>query len=162
MNNHQIYSIAKLHGHTQHMFKYCITPDTCPTYVDSYPAAYVCNSENSRSSGKENGHWLAILFPAPNMPGEFFDSMGRSLNHYAVEIKKFLMRNGNGKYKVNSHSYQAANTKSCGLFCLWFLDQRGRKRSYEAALKLLSPTNLVINEQYITKYIMHHMTPNIV
>ena len=143
------------------MFKYCITPDTCPPYVDSYPAAYICNREKSSSDGKVNGHWLAILFPHPDKPSEFFDPRGHPLSDYAHEITTFLIRNGNGKYKVNTASYQLPGTKTCAQYCLWFLDQRGMKRSYENTLKTLSTDNLARNEEYVTAYIMKHMRPSV-
>ena len=162
MNNHQLYSIAKLHTHTRYLFKNCVTPDTCPTKVRTFPSAYICNSQMSWSDGKENGHWVAIMFPSSNLPSEFFDPRGHPISCYAAGIKNFLIRNGNGTFKVNSCPYQPANSKTCGQFCMWFIDQRGMNHSYENSIKKLSVTDLAKNEQYITSYIMNHMRPNIV
>ena len=161
MNNYQLYSIAKLHNHTRYLFKNCITPDTSPTHITEYPAGYICNSQMSWSDGKENGHWMAIIFPSLHAPSEFFDSRGHPIEHYAAEIKTFLIRNGNGSFKTNSHPYQLADTKTCGQYCLWFLDQRGMNRDYENSLKSLSTTNQPKNEQYVTDYVMKHMRPNV-
>ena len=158
MNNYQIYTIAKSHLHTRYLFKNCITPDTCPLYVE-FPAAFICNSNMSWSDGKQSGHWLAIVFPSPTQPSEYFDPRGHPVSHYSPEIKHFLIRNGNGKFKANSRAYQAANTKTCGHFCLWFIDRRAMKYSYENCLKALSSSNLSKNEDYVTNYVMKHMRP---
>ena len=160
MNNYQLYCIAKLHNHTRYLFKNCVTPDTLPTHISSYPAAYICNSQMSWSDGKQNGHWMAILFPSPRDPSEFFDPRGQPVTRYAEPIKSFLIQNGNGAFKTNSQAYQKADTKTCGQFCLWFIDQRGMKHSYENSLKTLSTTSQNKNEEYITNYIMKHMRPN--
>ena len=158
MNNHQLYSIAKSHLHTRYLFKNCITPDTCPTWIQR-PAAYICNSNMSNSDGKQTGHWLALVFPASNQASEFFDSRGQPLSHYSPEIRHFLISNGNGKIKTNSTPYQASNTKTCGHFCLWFIDRRGMKYTYENSLKCLSDSNQSKNEEYVINYVMKHMTP---
>ena len=161
MNNYQLYTVAKLHTHTRYLFKSCVTPDTCPIHITEYPAAFICNSQLSWSDGRENGHWMGVVFPSPKHPSEFFDPRGHPISHYPEGVKNFLIRNSNGTFKIHSHQYQAADTNTCGQFCLWFIDQRGLNRSYENSLKQLSTTDQRKNEQYVTNYIMRHMRPNV-
>lgn len=156
LSNYQMYSIAKLHYHTKAVFGGCFTADTLPCYITKYPSFYICNSSMSWEGGS---HWILLLYQAPNVESEYFDPRGRSVSDYHRLVEENLIVNGNGRYKVNSVAYQPPNSQTCGHFCLWFADKRCQNIPYHTCLNMLNPDNLKENEDYVSSYVMQHMTP---
>ena len=155
LSNHQIYTIAKLHFHTKHLFRNCYTPDTLPEMVE-FPSCFVCNTSLSWQAGV---HWLALFCPSPYTPSEIFDSRAMGTDAYSNLVEKFLLRNGNGTYKINTFAYQPQTTFTCGYFALTFLDWRCAGVTFEEGVKRFSKTKLEQNDLLVQDYVYAHMSP---
>ncbi len=154
MTNHEIFVIAKLHYHTRRLFKGCYTSDTLPTIVD-YPTLIICNKSLSNQRGS---HWIGICCLSPRLPSEMFDSRAIGMEAYSILLEKFLVRTGNGSYKINNYEYQPESSDTCGYYALAFLDWRSQGVSYEKCLLKLSKTDLQTNDQIVTSYVNDHMS----
>jgi hypothetical protein len=80
------------------MFKICL-----------YPSSYIVNSQDSGDPGQ---HWLAFAALSPRRI-YFFDSLGKSSEHYGFNIPYTI--------DVNDRQLQSNYTNTCGEFCLYFL-----------------------------------------
>ena len=158
MSNYQIYSIAKAHHHTRAVFQCCLTKNSFPAHVKSFPAAYICNTLASRDTGAI-GHWYVVLLLGPDRQAECFDPDPVDISEYGPQLRNFLATNSDGRYHFNRQVFQAAGSRQCGQFCLWFIDKRATNNSFQQCMNLLSTQNLKENGDYVSRYVASHMKP---
>ena len=89
--------------------------DELPLFVLNKPTLIVVNNKSSFHPGE---HWLALYFPFTGNP-EFFDSLGKGVNHYYNTFEHLLVRNG-PNYVENNFRLQNYNSASCGMYCVYF------------------------------------------
>ena len=90
---------------------------------------FVFNTE----SQKDYGHWIAFLTVSPDRGGNayFIDSFARPPEVYDSELKNVLTTlSPNGNYSSLPYPVQSEQSKSCGLWVLYFLIQFGKNPSH--------------------------------
>ena len=119
------------HNHMQALFIYNLEP----SYMNGshWVATYV-----------KNGDREAIGKPIIN----YFDSFGmppfQEIVDHARKKKLILLHQNN--------QIQNINTTTCGYFCLYFLNEMSKGRSYYDLLKVFNIHNTMKNEKFIENY----------
>ena len=103
--------------------------DRLPAHVKK-PMGLIVNTDPADRPGT---HWVSFYFPKKG-PAEFFDSLGRSPEHYHPDFKNLLMVHG-PDYLHNRGRIQDYDSPYCGAYCLDFLMQRNRGVDYRSFLK---------------------------
>ena len=93
-------------------------------------------------------HWVCCWFTGKKF--EYFDSFGfpppleweENIRKWFPKIKTFLR---------NEWQIQAADSVRCGYYCLMFLNERNKGKSYEEFLRMFS-RNPEKNERIVKKY----------
>ena len=103
--------------------------DRLPTTMKK-PAGLIVNTDPAHRPGT---HWVSFYFPKRG-PAEFFDSLGRSPEHYRRDFKNLLIAHG-PDYLHNTGRIQDYGSATCGAYCLDFLMQRDRGVDYRSYLR---------------------------
>ena len=106
-------------------------------------ALFIYNLEPSYMSGS---HWVATY--VKNGIINYFDSFGMPpfqeiVNHAKRKNMTLLHQND---------QIQNLLTTTCGYFCLYFLNEMNKGRSYYDSLKVFNIQNTMVNEKYIENY----------
>ena len=104
---------------------------------------YIVNLNDSTQPGS---HWVA-LNNRPNII-EYFDSFGMNAPMELVNLSNRL----NVNYLYNSTQYQDLTSVLCGYYCLYFVNESHKGKSYLSILKPFSHTSSRSNERLITNY----------
>ena len=106
-------------------------------------ALFIYNLEPSYMSGS---HWVATY--VKNGIINYFDSFGmppfQEIVNHARKKNLILLHQNN--------QIQNINTTTCGYFCLYFLNEMSKGRSYYDLLKVFNIHNTMKNEKYIENY----------
>ena len=106
-------------------------------------ALFIFNLEPSYMSGS---HWVAIY--VKNGIINYFDSFGmppfQEIVNHAKRTNMTLVH--------QSDQIQNLLTTTCGYFCLYFLNEMSKGRSYYDSLKVFNSHNTMENEKYIENY----------
>ena len=106
-------------------------------------ALFIYNLEPSYMSGS---HWVATY--VKNGIINYFDSFGmppfQEIVDHARKKNLILLHQNN--------QIQNINTTTCGYFCLYFLNEMSKGRSYYDLLKVFNIHNTMKNEKYIENY----------
>ena len=101
--------------------------------------AFIINSDPSTKEGK---HWQCVYIDARDGPEssnsiEWYDSFGnpmpKDLLHDIKLIVKCLKPTNLLKFKENSIVHQSDDSSNCGMFCMKFLVDRFRNKSFAEA-----------------------------
>jgi hypothetical protein len=143
MNNLQIDKILKVHPSSKRIFIETMPCDKSPQEVQSYPYAYVLNTDYSVGPGI---HWVA-LFVLSEDQAEYFDSFGMPPNDC---IKKFLE-----KFQIIKRStirLQAYSSSVCGQYCIYFMIRRCAGERFEKIINTLKNINANNRDAFIRQY----------
>lgn len=113
--------------------------DTVPETFESLPVCYIMNTDPIAKRGK---HWVAVYLSA-NGDHEFFDSYGR----YGIAEK--------GNWMSNNKRLQGPLSKTCGQFCLYYLNQRVRGRSMEEIVEDFNVCRDWIENDQVVTYVIN-------
>ena len=106
-------------------------------------ALFIYNLEPSYMGGS---HWVATY--VKNGIINYFDSFGmppfQEIVDHARKKNSILLHQNN--------QIQNINTTTCGYFCLYFLNEMSKGRSYYDLLKVFNIHNTMKNEKYIENY----------
>ena len=106
-------------------------------------ALFIYNLEPSYMSGS---HWVATY--VKNGIINYFDSFGmppfQEIVNHAKRKNMTLLH--------QSDQIQNLMTTTCGYFCLYFLNEMSKGRSYYDLLKVFNSHNTMENEKYIENY----------
>ena len=105
---------------------------------------YIVNLNDSTQPGS---HWVVIHVKKYG-PLEYFDSFGLNAPMELVELSSRLGLN----YLYNSTQYQDLNSVLCGYWCLYFVNESRKGRSYYDILRPFSHTDTQFNERLIVEY----------
>jgi len=130
-----------------HLGRVCAL-DQLPRKVTHRPKLYIINSQPRHKPGK---HWLALYFPKVG-PAEFFDSLGHGPRYYSWGLERYLKKQG-GYYVRNTRRYQQVGTKTCGLFCYYYAQQRCTGRPMSQIVKDFHDQKLNCNETLVTEFV---------
>ena len=126
---------------TPKVFRGVISRDQINLIVN--PGYYIVNLNDSTQPGS---HWV-VIHVKPNII-EYFDSFGLNAPHEVVELSERMGLN----YRYNSTQYQDLNSVLCGYWCLYFVNESQKGRSYYDILKPFSHTDTQFNECLIIEY----------
>ena len=104
---------------------------------------YIVNLNDSTQPGS---HWVTIRLK-PNLI-EYFDSFGLNAPMELVYLSDKLRLN----YLYNSTQYQDLESVLCGYYCLYYVNESQKGRSYYDILKPFSHTDTKFNERLIVEY----------
>ena len=105
---------------------------------------YIVNLNDSTQPGS---HWVVINVKSRG-PLEYFDSFGLNAPHEVVELSERMGLN----YLYNSTQYQDLNSVLCGYWCLYFVNESRKGRSYYEIVRPFSHTDTQFNERLIIEY----------
>ena len=106
-------------------------------------ALFIYNLEPSYMSGS---HWVATY--VKNGIINYFDSFGMPPFQEIVDHAK----RKNMTLLHQNNEIQNINTTTCGYFCLYFLNEMSKGRSYYDSMKVFNIHNTMKNEKYIENY----------
>ena len=104
---------------------------------------YIVNLNNSTQSGS---HWVVIHVKLTLI--EYFDSFGLNAPMELVYLSDRMGLN----YLYNSTQYQDLKSVLCGYWCLYFVNESRKGRSYYDILRPFSHTDTQFNERLIVEY----------
>lgn len=133
MNTSDILCVIKGHYLLSKTVRGVFSPDTLPSRVNTYPSAYICNTDPSHLPGQ---HWVVVWMETPRK-AEFFDSLGQCPEHYDDRIKDFIIRNSE-KFKCNEIRLQKRNSTTCGYHVLFYLLMKCRHYTLSDIVRLVS------------------------
>ena len=133
MNTSEIRCFIKGHDLLSTIVKGVYSSDTLPSKIDSYPSAYVCNTDTSHLPGE---HWVVFWMDSPQK-AEFFDSLGKPPEYYDERFKTFLMLNSENTVYSNK-PLQKKSAETCGYHVLLFLLLKSRKYSLSYIVQYIS------------------------
>lgn len=107
------------------------------------PGYYIANLNDSTQPGS---HWVVIHVKKDII--EYFDSFG--LN--APEEVMYLSEKMKVNYLFNSTQYQDLKSVLCGYYCVYFVNESRKGRSYYEVIKPFSHTDTQFNERLIVEY----------
>ena len=102
---------------------------------------------NTDPSWKPGSHWVAFSLN-PDMPVQFFDSLGRKVTDYSTYFVKFLkLYNNNFFYLSNQFAIQSNSSNICGLYCLLYYWSKVRNISLVKLMHIFSNMHKLENDQ---------------
>ena len=104
--------------------------------------AYIINLDEYADVGT---HWIALFCNRNEIV--YFDSFG--VEHVPEEIKEFV---GNKNIKANIFQLQANNSKTCGYFCIVFIDFMLAGKKWTDFTNLFSPHDFKKNNDIVLSY----------
>ena len=104
---------------------------------------YIVNLNDSTQPGS---HWVVIH--VKNDIIEYFDSFGLNAPMELVYLSDRMGLN----YLYNSTQYQDLKSVLCGYWCLYFVNESRKGRSYYDILRPFSHTDTQFNEHLIVEY----------
>ena len=107
--------------------------------IKNKPELIICNTDPSDKPGE---HWLLFFF-YDNMV-DFFDSLGKDIDSYGVEIVNFVKRFAE-KYQQSKIRTQPENTDLCGYYCLFYALKRCKGKSMSDIIESMKTCTHVVN-----------------
>lgn len=148
MNSQQIDSILRYNQYSKRYFKGVYAADQLPLIVDSYPAAFVVNTDPSHKPGT---HWVSFYFNA-NGNGDFFDSYGKTPEFYNDEFKVFL-DNNTGKWKYNKKQLQHISSVVCGQYVVYYLIMKCRPNVDGSKIMSVFTKDKTFNDWFVKTFV---------
>ena len=112
MYNNEIENILYSNVKTAHIFQGVYPIDKLPKNINTYPQAYVFNTDVSTGHGE---HWVSLYRESKNTMFEYFDSFG--LYPLDLNIYKFIK---NKYFLASSKILQNLFSSACGQYCIFF------------------------------------------
>ena len=119
-----------------------------PISIGKRPRTYVVNTDPCSLPGS---HWTVFHFPRLGPP-EFFDSMVEQAKTYNSHFEYVLANNG-PRYLYTSDQIQPEDNDTRGAYCIHFVRERYRYRSFRDVLKDFSREKLEENDRKVLKFI---------
>ncbi|CAC5360231.1 unnamed protein product [Mytilus coruscus] len=115
------------------------------------PETYVVNTDICARPGT---HWTVFHFPEKGPP-EFFDSLGHRPGDYRRRFERVL----GSTYLYTPDAIQPEDRDICGAFCIHFVRERHRSRSFQDILKDFSTEDLPNNDRKVKTFIRERPRP---
>ena len=142
MDGEEISHILQSDEYTREIQHGVYSADTIPA-VTQCPAAYIVNTDDSDLPGQ---HWVSFYFEHPKKIAEYFDSYG------LPPLRETFLQLLPARYKYCSATIQGLNSITCGEYCIYFLQQRSRKKSIEDIVSTFSE-DAEWNDKKVLQYI---------
>ena len=122
--------------------------DTLPRRVNTYPAAFICNTDQQYLPGK---HWILFWFQDAHH-SECYDSLGQLPGTYYHNFDLFLQRNTT-KCVYNNEPLQKEGTDTCGYHVLFYLLMKCRSIPLIKIVRQLKQWDS--SDQFVIDYVTH-------
>ncbi|MDI9312985.1 MAG: Ulp1 family isopeptidase [Limnohabitans sp.] len=139
MDSRQIEKILK----NNTLFKGVYPRDKIPRIFNNRPSGIIVNTDSSLEPGE---HWVSIIIHNKN--GEYFDSFGLPPLH--KDLINYLDSACPEGWTYNSSTIQHTDSKSCGLFCICYINSRTSGLSFSQFISSFS-VNKAKNEIILQK-----------
>ena len=106
---------------------------------------YVINLDDNVGLGT---HWVG-MYIKPNII-EYFDSFGLHCPEEIVHLSNILRVN----YLYNSSQYQDLSSVLCGYYCIYWINELNKGKTYYDTIKVFKKTDTKFNERLIKSYFM--------
>ena len=129
------------------VFRGVISRDQILSIVNAKRGYYIVNLNDSTQPGS---HWVVIHVRSKSTGQllEYFDSFGLNAPNEVVELSDRL-----GVYYIyNSTQYQDLNSVLCGYWCLYFVNESRKGKSFYEIVRPFSQTDTQFNERLIVEY----------
>lgn len=121
-----------------------VCADSLPLKIYDRPQTFIVNTDICRGRGQ---HWVVFHFPERG-PCEFFDSLGNPPMTYHRRFERVLIVNG-PRYFYTPSQIQPNVSKTCGLYCIYFVQQRYQRKSFKTIVRQFSVDRLWENDKKI-------------
>ena len=150
MNGSEIKDILIKDWRIQRVFRGVFSCDLLPKFVERGKAhAFVINTDPSDKPGE---HWVA-LYINPFGKATYFDSFGvPNLHPY---IYSFTRRNSI-ILRSNELVIQRFTTRTCGLYCIYFIRQMTRGKQLLDITRLFNAQRPAYNDRLIVSLVLHN------
>ena len=119
--------------------------DQLPVTLSVYPSGFIANTDDHSRPGH---HWIAFFQPRPGLI-ECFDSYGHTPDHYGPWFTQWLQRQSKTTIVWNSKQVQSDTSRTCGLYCLYFLRERLMGFSMDTIVRRFSSFDARENDRWI-------------
>jgi len=123
--------------------------DRLPMYVKRRPCGVIANTDPYYKQGQ---HWVGLFITERNT-GEFFCSLGQSIEHYTRSFTDFFLRNGVRSITSNAIRLQSELSSVCGFYVVYFLTHRCRGVPMSDIISEFDPRNTNINDAYVSDFV---------
>ena len=144
MNTHQLNQLASSCLGIAPTFIGVFASDLLPDKVPR-PSSLIANLDSSEQAGS---HWVCLYFPTRGLP-EYMDSYGWTPSSTFLKVL-------GSRYRCNSNFLQSAFSAVCGQYCLFFLLQRNRLSSMDAALSFFGQNEHFLNDILVNSFVEEH------
>ena len=149
MKGSEILQFIKQSWPVQNTFRGVFPSDRLPTHLPSgIRHAFICNLDKAHKRGT---HWVAI-FISTFGDITYFDSFGRP--PYVKGILDFIRQHGR-RLEYNKVPIQGALTRTCGLYCIYFVEQMCIGSSLKRFLHEFQTLNPAFNDNRIVQLFLH-------
>lgn len=147
MNTKDLIRLAKSERTVKSYFMGVFPADLLIKVKPYYPSCMIANTDTYQGAGK---HWVAFFFTHDGK-GEFFDSFGKSPQHYHLEWRRWL-ESTSFSWIYNQNWVQPILSATCGLHSLFYLFHRcsGIKMS---AIQRMYTTDRNYNDIMVEDYL---------
>lgn len=116
--------------------------DCIPFEFENLPVGIIVNTDSQSEKGE---HWVAIIIKK-NKTGEYFDPFGLPPLH--KDFIGYLNKVCSNGWIYNSLTLQHIDSKSCGLFCICYINSRFSGQSFSDFISSFS-VNFAFNEKIL-------------
>lgn len=139
MNTKQIWQALTCNTKTEPYFDGVFPIDVLHE-IKNKPELIICNTDPSNKPGK---HWVLFFFHNDNSV-DFFDSLGKDMDHYGHQFVDFAKR-FSSKFQTSLVRTQPRNTSFCGQYCLYFAHKRCSGHSMSHIIQSMKSPEHVLN-----------------
>ena len=148
MNTSQLWCCIACDPQLQQRILGVFPADRLPKTITTFPCGFIANTDIHTAKGR---HWCAFYFSSTQREAEFFDSYGKNPMYNSGHFAKWL--DERVSYVTRSRKQIQSNySKVCGLYCLFYLQQRLAGRSMQEIVKAFSADCLSANDEFIHRY----------
>lgn len=142
MNTYQLFRILSSDSYTKKYFTNIYARNELPMNV-RFPSCFIINTHNRDEPGE---HWLAFFLDEFGNV-EFFDPLGFSLDFYKLD--GYVNKISKNRVKISTKQVQGFFSNFCGIYCVYFLHQKCRGKTFQEVLNSLGRMNE--NNRYISE-----------
>ena len=144
MNTKQINHFAYTDNEISKYYIGTFPIDLIPKKIQGKPSLLIVNTLKSTESTNMIGHWIAIYINKSQK--EYFDSYGLPI------FDETLIDLLQSKYKRLKTRLQAFNSDVCGQYCLYFIYQKARGKSFSDIVKVFKINDSSYNDKFVKKF----------
>lgn len=146
MNTDQLQCVIRENRCLSAVARRVYSADTLPNNVNTFPSAFICNTDPSYLPGK---HWIVFWLQDP-VTSEYYDSFGNLPGYYSVDFDTFLKQNTE-MCVYNNVAVQKYDTDTCGYHVLFYLLMKCKNMKLSDIINVLKKCHSP--DQYVFEYV---------